>query len=395
MTATEAGVTGRRAERVTGLMAGRWRWLLWAVVAVVVVLLPRQLAATDVNLANEIMWTAVAALALALLTGFNGQISLGHGAFVGLGAYITVIGTVDYDLPYWGAMLLSIVVAFVVGVIVGLPALRITGIYLALVTLGLAVLFPQIAVRLGAITGGGTGRGLQPRPGFGDDELLQEVGPRRYLGQAGFRAPEWTGLEDDQWVFYVFAALTLVVFLLVRNLTRSRVGRGLVAIRDNQTAAEVAGVNVDRYKVVTFGISASIGSIAGWMFAVKNSSVAPTSFAIALSITLLVAAVLGGAASIIGPLLGAAAIVLVREAVPADRQRFSQVILGAVLIIVMLVAPGGIVGIYRQVSASIRRRRARAAGVPPPPGPDGDAPGPDAAAAAGSAPATGPATGPG
>ena len=330
----------------------------WVVFAVVVVMLPQQLASAEVNRLSEVMYVAVAALGLALLTGYNGQISLGHGAFLGLGAYVTMILTVDYGTSYAVAGLVAVIAAFVLGVVVGLPALRITGIYLALVTLALATLFPQIAIRFGDITGGSVGRGLLPRDGYGDSALIEEIGRRRFLRTQGFRAPDWTGLADDQWRYYVFLVIAVLVFLLVRNLVNSRVGRGLVAIRDNETAAEVAGVEVSRYKVVTFGLSASLAAIGGWMFAVLNNAVSPTSFTIALSITLLVAAVLGGAGSIIGPIIGSLIIVGVREVVPEDSQRYTQVIFGAVLILVMIVAPGGIMGVYRQLKGRLARARA-------------------------------------
>lgn len=335
-----------------------WRVAIWVVLAALAVAAPQLLATGDVNRLSEVIYIAVAALGLALLTGFNGQISLGHGAFLGMGAYITMILTVDYDVSYLMAGVVAVAFTFVVGLVVGLPALRITGIYLALVTLALATLFPQIVVRMGEITGNTVGRGLVPREGYGDWDVLQEVGRRKYLFTAGFRAPEWTGLADDQWRYYVFLVLAVACFVLVRNLVSSRVGRALVAIRDNETAAEVAGIDVSRYKVVTFGLSASIAAVGGWMFAVLNNQVSPTSFTIALSITLLVAAVLGGANSIIGPVLGAFIIVYLREAIPADNQRFSQVIFGFVLIVIMLVAPGGIVGVYRKTQARARRRRA-------------------------------------
>ena len=335
-----------------------WRVAVWAVLGVLAVMAPQFLAAGEVNRLSEVIYISVAALALALLTGYNGQISLGHGAFLGMGAYVTMILTVDYNVSYAMAGLIAVVFAFVVGLVVGLPALRITGIYLALVTLALATLFPQIVVRLGDITGSTVGRGLVPREGFGDSAALEELGRRRFLSTEGFRAPEWSGLADDQWHYYVFLVIAVVVFLLVRNLVGSRVGRGLVAIRDNETAAEVAGVPVSTYKVVAFGISAGIAAVGGWMFAVLNNAVSPTSFTIVLSITLLVAAVLGGANSIIGPVIGAAIIVALREAIPAESQRYTQVIFGLVLILVMLVAPGGIVGIYRRTIARVRQTRA-------------------------------------
>lgn len=330
----------------------------WLIFAVLAVSLPQFLGVSEVNRMSMIVYMSTAALGLALLTGFNGQISLGHGAFLGMGAYTTMILTVDYNLSYPVAGVVAVIAAFVVGVVVGLPALRITGIYLALVTLALATLFPQIVIRLGDITGASVGRTLVPREGYGDYARLEEVGRRRFLSTEGFRAPEWTGLADDQWRYYVFLAIAVVVFLLVRNLVRSRVGRGLVAIRDNETAAEVAGVPVSTYKVITFGVSAAIAAIGGWMFAVLNNGVSPTSFTIVLSITLLVAAVLGGVNSIIGPVIGATFIVVLREAVPAESQRFTNVIFGVALIVLILVAPGGVVGLYRSTSARLRRARA-------------------------------------
>ncbi len=336
-----------------------WRRALVIVAfAIAAIVAPQVLGVSDVNLLSEIIYLSTAALALALITGFNGQISLGHGAFVGMGAYITMILTVDYNVSYVAAGLISLGAAFVVGLIIGLPALRITGVYLALVTLALATLFPQIVNRLGDITGGSVGRRLVPREGYGDWDRLQEVGRRRFLSTEGFRAPDWTGLANDQWRYYVFLAIAVVVFVLVRNLTRSRVGRGLVAIRDNETAAEVAGVPIAKYKVLTFGISAAIASVAGWMFAVLNNDVSPTSFTIVLSITLLVAAVLGGANSIIGPIIGAVVIIGLREAVPAGSQQYTNVIFGIALIVLILAAPGGVVGIYRKNQFKRKQRQA-------------------------------------
>jgi branched-chain amino acid transport system permease protein len=338
---------------------------VWVVLAAVAIGLPQALGVSEVNRLSVVIWWATAALGLALLTGYNGQISLGHGAFVGIGAYTTMILTVDYNMSYAVAGIIAVIGAFLVGLVIGLPALRITGIYLALVTLALATLFPQIVIRLGDITGASVGRTLVPREGYGDYARLEEVGRRRFLATEGFRAPEWTGLADDQWRYYVFLVIAVVVFLLVRNLVNSRVGRGLVAIRDNETAAEVAGVPTSKYKVLTFGVSAGIAAVGGWMFAVLNDGVSPTSFTIVLSITLLVAAVLGGVNSIIGPVIGAGFIVILRESIPAESQRYTNVIFGLALIVLILVAPGGIVGLYRKYSARWRGSRAAGAAASP------------------------------
>lgn len=334
------------------------RSLVWLVVVGVAVALPQFLSSTYVDRLSSTFYMAIAALGVSLLTGFNGQISLGHGAFLGVGAYVTLILTVDYGFSYFAAGVVAVAFAFVVGILIGLPALRITGVYLALVTLALATLFPPLVTKVGELTGGNVGRTLIPREGFGDWETLQEVGRRPFLRESGFRAPDWTGLADDQWRYYIFLGLVIITFVLVHNLVHSRVGRALVAIRDNETAASVTGINVSLFKVLTFGVSAGFAAVGGWMYAVLNNSVSPTAFTLVLSITILVASILGGANSVLGALIGSLLITGVRESVPAESQRFTQVVFGGVLIVIMLVAPGGIVGIYRRIEARVRRRKA-------------------------------------
>lgn len=291
---------------------------------------------------NVIITYAIAALGLNLLTGYNGQISVGHGAFFGVGAYTTAILVADHDWSYPATFVAGAAITFVLGLLVGLPALRIRGLYLALVTLALATVFPLIVTRFSDITGGTQGKRV----------------PR-------VRAPEWSGLKDDQWKYYVLLAFAVVAFLLVRNLVRSRVGRALIAIRDDETAAEVLGVNLSAYKVITFGVSAMLAGLAGSLSVLNEPFVNAEKYNINLSITLLVAVVVGGAATIFGPAFGAFFVVFLPEWLPKSQPELSPVLFGAALILLMIVAPGGFLGLVRQVTAWGKRRLRPPSSDPP------------------------------
>lgn len=322
------------------------------VVGAVLLILPQQLEAFRVGQLNRVLCFALAVLGLNLLTGFNGQISLGHGAFFGIGAYTSVILVADHGWPHFATLVAAAVLAFVVGVLIGLPALRIEGLYLALVTLALATVFPQLITRFDDLTGGSQGKNVRL--------------PDR------FTAPDWSGLANDQWRYYVFLAFTVVFFVLVRNLVKSRAGRAIISIRDNETAAETLGVHTAAYKVTTFGLSAMIAGIAGALYSFETSFVSPGEFTINLSITFLVAVVVGGAATLIGPAIGAFLVVFIPiwlEDFDADPQ-LSPVLFGASLIALMLVAPGGIMGLYRRLASWVGRRMSRRSDAPPPEAPD-------------------------
>jgi branched-chain amino acid transport system permease protein len=296
---------------------------------------------------NVILTYAIAALGLNLLTGYNGQISVGHGAFFGAGAYTTAILVADHGWPHFATLGVAAVIAFALGVLVGLPALRIKGLYLALVTLALATVFPLVITRFSSVTGGTQGKRV----------------PR-------FRAPAWTGLADDQWKYYVLLAFAVVSFVLVRNLIKSRVGRALIATRDNETAAEVLGVNLSVYKVVTFGVSAMLAGIAGSLSVFNDPFVNAEKYNLSLSITLLVAVVIGGAATIFGPAFGAFFVVMIPEWLPKKYPQLSPVLFGGSLIVLMILAPGGFLGLVRQVTAWLKHKLRRTPATRPRAGPD-------------------------
>ncbi|MCP4434522.1 MAG: branched-chain amino acid ABC transporter permease [Actinomycetia bacterium] len=331
-------------------------WLRWGclgVLLVVLLLLPMQFSAFRVEQFIGWMTIAVAAAGLNLLTGYNGQISVGHGALYGLGAYASALLVVESSWPLLLTIPAAAVVCFVAGVVIGLPALRIRGFYLALVTLSVAVLFPQIIEQFSSLTGGRSGLRMV---------VPQEGCPRgRPECPVKWEAPV-DGLEPDQWKYYIFLTVTIIVFVVLSNLVRSRVGRSLVAIRDNETAAAVSGINVSRTKIITFGVSAAVAGVGGAMFALNEGQVNPSSFTLLVSIYLLVAVVVGGPATVMGPVVGAIIYGLFNDvigpALPGRFENAAPVILGVLLVIQMLIAPNGVVGQFKDLMGHIQARHA-------------------------------------
>jgi branched-chain amino acid transport system permease protein len=283
---------------------------------------------------------AMVLLGLNLLTGYNGQISLGHGAFYALGGYTAAIMIDRWHVPYGWTIPAAGVLCFVVGFLFGIPALRLEGLHLALATFALALAVPQILKYFDSWTGGSQGIVLsKPRP------------------------PAGVPLTRDQWLYYLALAVLLILLVLTWNLLRSRPGRAIVAIRDNPIAARAMGINAALYKSLTFGISASYTGIAGAIGGLAIAFVAPDSFNVFLSITFLVGIVIGGLASIPGAIFGA----LFIQFVPNYAQEISKAapwaIYGVFLIGFMYVMPDGVAGFVRRLANRIggRARLARAA----------------------------------
>ncbi len=306
---------------------------VWLVALGVAVWLPQYFDAVTVKLLIKVLCLSMAAIGLNLLTGYSGVISLGHGAFFGTGAYVTAILVAKHGWPHFAALVASAVVTFLLGVALGIPTLRIKGTYLALVTLALATMFPQVIKRFSDVTGGTTGLRV----------------PR-------VKAPGWSGLANDQWQYYVVLVVFVVVFVAVRNLVKSRVGRALIASRDNEIAAETMGVNLALYRVVTFGLSSMIAGIGGALLVWKDGFVDPGQYGINLSITLLVAVVVGGSATLVGPPLGAFFVTFLPEWTPRERPELSPVIFGAMLVLLMIVAPGGFIGLGRRIMETVKQK---------------------------------------
>ena len=278
---------------------------------------------------------AVALLGLVLLTGFNGQISLGHGAIFALGAYATAIAMGVFKVPYWLTPITSGALCFAFGYLFGRPALRLPGHLLALATFGLAMAAPQLLRYKGVEqwTGGVTGLMLE-KP------------------EAPFGLP----LSADQWVYLFALLILLLAFLSIANLLDGRMGRAIVAIRDNPIAASAMGIDLSFVKTVTFGYSAMYTGVAGCLSALVVSYVAPDSFGVFLSITLLVGAVIGGLNLPSGALLGAFVIQYLPMLTEQITKSASSAIYGALLIIAVYLVPGGFAGMLRDLLGRITRR---------------------------------------
>ena len=277
---------------------------------------------------------AIAILGLNMLTGYNGQFSLGHGAFYAIGAYVSAIMMDKWNVHYAWTIPVAGVLCLIVGFLFGLPALRLEGLYLALATFSLALAVPQILKYFEHWTGGSQGLVLS-KP----------------------NAPFGLPLNPDQWLYFVTLGVLIVLFWLGANLLRGRVGRAIVAIRDNHIAAEAMGVNTSLYKSLVFGVSAAYTGVAGALSASVVAYVAPDSFDAFLSVTLLIGSVIGGLASISGAVLGAMFIQFIPNWAQDISKAAPWAIFGVFLIVFMYVMPFGIAGAIRLLW--IRTQRAR------------------------------------
>jgi branched-chain amino acid transport system permease protein len=321
-------------------MSGRWGYAGFAVLVVAVVIAPLvstnyrtfQLAFVGIYL--------IALLGLNILTGFTGQISLGHGAFMGVGAYVTTILVVDHGWNNLLTLPLAGIVAGLAGLAFGLPATRFAGPYLALATFAIPLSFIGLLKRFPHFTGGTLGKQLPTAQ-----------------SQFGIHT------NPSVWIYWVSWIVALVMFLLAFLIVRGRFGRALQSVRDSEIAATASGVSTAGVKTFAFGISAFFCGVAGGLFAIAVTYVNPDTFPIDLSILLLVGIVLGGAGSLSGMIFGALFVEFIRITWgPALLDLFSQVhhintrapgsslvVYGVVLLLVLYVAPAGAAGLVRRV----------------------------------------------
>ncbi len=325
---------------VRGWSAG---WTAVAVVAILVAAaLPFVVSNYRVFQLTMVLIYAIALLGLNILTGYNGQISLGHGAFYAIGAYVAAILMDHYNVPYWLVIPAAGAVCLLAGFLFGLPALRLEGVYLALATFALGVALPQLLKykHLEAWTGGVQGITLV-KP---DPPIASLFGLK---------------LNADRWLYLFALAVTVLMFVLGWNLLRGRVGRALIAIRDHPIAAASMGIDNALYKSLAFGVSAMFTGVAGALGALAVAFVAPDSFTIFLSISLLVGMVVGGLASVTGALWGALFIQFVPNVADELSKAAPWAIYGALMILFMYVMPTGIAGALRLARLRWERRTGR------------------------------------
>lgn len=299
---------------------------------------------------TRVMIYTVAIAGLNVATGYVGLLSVGHSAFFGIGAYTTGILVVHQGWGAWATIPVAFGVCLVVGLLVGLPALRIRGLYLAMVTLAFGVAFPEIVARFDDLTGGSGGMTIH---------------------RTQLRPPEWSGFtlgEKNQWLFWIAVVLVALTMYVTACLTRSRYGLAMSAVRENEIAASSSGVNIAIVKTATFGLSGAITGAAGGLFAMYLGSLyAEGSFTLLAGITLLIGLVIGGERTILGPIFGGLIVVYVPYYTSdLGGGQFSAVLFAAVLLLVIFVAPAGIAGgLNRLVRRFVVIRPAR---------PDGPAP---------------------
>ncbi len=322
-----------------------WPVLVFTVLAVAVLILPTLVSDFRAQQFAYVGIYVVALLGLNVLTGYAGQISLGHGAFMAIGGYTTAILMVDHGVRDIVTIPLAVLVAGAAGVLFGLPAARLSGLYLALATFGIAVAAPALIKKFEGFTGGGSGLNL-----FGTPELTASLTPVRVAGLE---------LDFNNWLYYLAWTVALLGYAISWLLLRGRLGRAFRAVRDSETAAVSSGVDLTRTKVVAFGISAAYAGAAGALFAVATTFVNPDTFPVALSIFLLVGVVVAGLGSLTGVIVGAVFI----QFMPLWAQEVSKtpgapaVVYGIALILVMLALPGGAAGVFAHFQRLTRHLR--------------------------------------
>ncbi len=279
---------------------------------------------------------AIALLGLNILAGYNGQISLGHGAFYTLGAYVAAIMMAFLQLPHWVALPAAGAACLVAGVLFALPLVKLDGIRFALVTFALAAVVPQLANYKGVEpwTGGSQGLGLD-RP------------------EVPFGLP----LSYDQWIYLLALFVLVLLFAAASNLLGGRIGRAARAIRDHQVAAQAMGIDATRFKALVFGVSAMYTGIAGALSAMALLYASPSG--IFVSLGFLIGAAVGGIATLSGALYGALFLQLIQLATGAIVQTMPAAtafaVYGAVVIAFVLLLPSGVAGAVERLAARMRR----------------------------------------
>lgn len=277
----------------------------------------------------------IVAIGYNILLGFGGQISLGHAAFIGLGAYITANLSIRFGVSFLVSIIISVLITGLLGVVLGIPALRLEGNYLAIATLGFGVAIEHIFMEFEGLTGG-------------------------FSGIKGVSAPSIFGFElkSRLSMYYFILFFILLSITVARNLINSKTGRALMALRDSEIAAESLGINIAKYKTIAFAVSAAYAGLAGSLWAFLFRAVYAQSFGIAVSLNLLAMVVIGGLGSIKGSIIGAILMTILPEytkAIPIANS--ATIITGILLIIIVMYSPYGLVELYGRMQHKLKIRK--------------------------------------
>jgi branched-chain amino acid transport system permease protein len=272
-------------------------------------------------------------IGLNLLMGYAGQISLGHAAFFGLGAYLSAIFTTTYGFPAWPTIVAAMAITAGIACAIGIPTLKLEGHYLVMATLGFNVIVYIIMIQLGAVTGGPSGFAGIPR-----------------LQVGGFV------FDSDRKIYYLFWAVSIIVLALSLNLIRSRAGRAMAALSHNEIAARCTGIDTETYKIKIFVISASLASLAGSLYAHYISFISPGSFSIFFSLQAVTMVLVGGMGSLWGSVFGAIFLTLLPEILHGVKE-YNVLVYGFILMAVLMFFPEGLFPAIRSAGVAAIRKK--------------------------------------
>nr|WP_229659697.1 branched-chain amino acid ABC transporter permease [Tersicoccus solisilvae] len=323
----------RSSTSRTSLLASRpVRVGLLVLAAVVLVVLPLLLPPLGNQTLVRIGVYAVAILGLNIVMGYTGQVNLGQIFFVGLGAYVTAYG-VMHDWNILLVLVAACVIPGAVGLLVALAAARLGGLAIAMVTIALPIIGVPLAKRLDEFTGGSQG-----------------------VSAIFSNAPDWSGLFNDQWQYYIVLVVAAVGFALAAKLVRGKYGRAFSVVKNNESVAAAMGVSPYWTKVLAFTIASIFGGASGFLYIAAVQYTSPETLSFGHSIALLAAMVIGGAGSIAGSLIGGAYYVLVPQLTNAVDPNLTTVSQGVLLLAVLFLLPGGLVSLPRTIRRALRRR---------------------------------------
>jgi branched-chain amino acid transport system permease protein len=315
----------------------------WILALIVAVLLPLFTGGYLTSILLLIAIWSIMAVSLNLLYGYTGQLSLGHSAFLGIGAYAFTLMAVKLHVGFWPAFVAAIVIAGIFGLLIGIPALKLRGPHFVLVTLGFAAIIGVIVLSWTDLTGGANGLAGAPRP---------TPIPLPWGGQFAF---------DSLLNMYYFTLFFLIVIVLISGrLVRSMIGRTFVAISHNENLAESLGINTQRQKLLSFTISATFSGVAGALYASYNSVISPDIAYFARGMDVVALLIVGGAGTAAGPIIGT----FVMTAIPEGLQMvptLRTLINGIILLVFIIFLPMGIAGGFKRILS--RRDRSLKSGV--------------------------------
>ncbi|MCD8363317.1 MAG: branched-chain amino acid ABC transporter permease [Lachnospiraceae bacterium] len=318
------------------------KWVSMPVTLIVVMAIPLLIRNNtyQLNIFLMICGYVVLANGLNILMGYSGQLSLGHAAFYGIGAYVCSVLRRDCNVPFLVGMIAAIALCVLVGLLFGLPACRQKGIFLALITAGFNTVINLILINWKSVTNGSAGLSNIPKLSFGGGQ----IGKLTYC--------------------YIYLGIVVIVMLLTYWVIRSKIGRALIAVRESEVAAEAMGINVSLYKCMAFALSAALAGIAGCMYSTYAGYIDPTSFTSNFSITVMAMVIIGGMGHLFGGVIGAVFVGVCLELLRSFAD-YQQLVYGLLMIIVVRFMPDGlssIFGLGRRAFATLAARNGRQEG---------------------------------